>query len=460
MKLRYVDIKDFQQTNYRYSDSVSPNCNYSKYRGGKRIIYRLPNNQRCFFYTIPTSIFDSEKVCNCYLLEFEAVLRNGLFPKNTVDYLPIQQNRSDKLSIINAIEMYYSKFNFGKRRKSKATIEKERKTLTYLLTTYFVNVRGKKYVGDITSEDLMGFNNDIETFKKKQTEKNLAIATVVSYKRWVKAFLNCMVSYDKIDKQTCDTSKIVLQVYNKGKLDTQATARIISIPQELIEAVKTCSYKGKPNLPNIKKLFLLYAETGLRKSELLKLSTHNLVPGVDSFNQIKIMDKLDCPTTHGEGFTVKTKRGNRTIPLSNDSIEFIKDQIAKHKETKVYGMIGKRNKQYELVEYPFLFPRFDHQLKVWLSIDRMADSFNSLLETAIEQANLNDSTKYKLHDLRRSLNLLWRKSGIDPVVVAHALGHSLEVNENNYLAIKDRQELMDKTLYKEVHKVFGYGAEE
>ena len=459
MKPRYVKLTDFKQTSYRYNDAVSPSCNYSKYRGSVRITFRLPNNQRCFFYAIPTVVLTTEKASRDYLSEFEAVLRNGLFPKNAISYLSVQQTQSDKLSVVDAIEMYYSKFNFGKRRKSKATMGKERKTLTYLLTTYFVNIRGKKYVGDITSEDLLGFNNDIETFTNKQTEKILAVATVVSYKRWVKAFLNCMISYDKINKQSCDTSKIALQVYNKGKLDSQATARLIAIPQELIEAVKTCTYEGKSNLPDIKKLFLLYAETGLRKSELLMLSTHNLIPDVNNFTQIKVMDKHDCPTTYGEGFTVKTKNGNRSILLSNDSIKFIKDQIAKHKKTKVYGMIGKRNKQYELVEYPFLFPRYDYQLEVWLSIDRIADSFNSLLEKAIEEAKFKDSTKYKLHDLRRSLNLLWRRKGITPDTVAHGLGHSLEVNERNYLAIKDRQELMDQILYKELQKTFGYGAQ-
>ena len=78
------------------------------------------------------------------------------------------------------------------------------------------------------------------------------------------------------------------------------------------------------------------------------------------------MDKSDCPVTYEIGFTVKTHRRKRKIPLDQRSIDFIKEQLKRHAQNQIYGKVSTREedkntgklvvKKIEYIEYRFLFP--------------------------------------------------------------------------------------------------------
>ncbi len=448
MKLKYVNLTDFKQTNYRYNDTVSPNCNYSNYRGGTRITFRLPNNLRDFYYNISDDISGNAKNKNCFIQEFEALLRNGLFPEKSISKLPLTTatKTPSEMGVIEAIRRYYDEYCVGKRQKSAKTVYYDGTTLEYIMNHYFIGTLGIKHASEIDTDVLVKFNRNVELWKKKGTTQPLTTATIATYKKLVKAFVNCLIDHNKIDKSECDTTKIVTTVYVKGKPSPQACSRLIYIPKQVIEAVRKCSYKTPPSRTDTKKLFLFMEQTGLRKTEALTLSVHNLYPSVEDFNAIKIFDKLDCPTEFGDGFTVKSERGNRTIDLSEESIQFVKDQLHKHKNHKIYGTVGKLDTDtYKLVEYRFLFPRYDFKLQKWLSAKTFNCSFHSLIDLAIEKANLTDSGEYRLHDLRRSLNLILRdEAEFRGDQAAYILGHSDRTNEKNYLSTKSYLFIIEK----------------
>jgi len=460
MKLNHLVIKNFSQINGidgSYGRGVKPNCKLEKYRDGYRISYRLPNNLKDWHY-LSSDIISDPKAMQSYLKEFDAVLLNGYFPTKIVDRLKLDPSikNSGRVTIMDALNMYYNEYNSGKRQKSIGTAEGEKKTLTYIMDSYFIHRLKINFLSDINTEALVKFNKDIESYKKRTTLMTLSVASIATYKKLVKAFVNCLIDYNKIDKSVCDTTKIVTTVYTKGKSDIQACSRLVVIPQEVIEAVKNCSYKTPGYLPDMKELFLLVAEAGPRKSELLTLSEHNLYPDAQSFNEISIFDKDGCPTNHQIGFTVKSRNSVRKIPLSKRSIDFIKAQLEKHKLNKRYGIIGSRKREHQLVEYPFLFPRYDSKFKKWVRLDNFRKSFNSLIETAIKEANLKDCARYTLHDLRRTVNLWLREHGFTGEQASAWLGHSEETNKISYLALKDKQELIHKKNSISAKKLFKF----
>ena len=455
MKLKYLAIKDFCKTYYKYEGRIAPNCKLERYRGGFRISYRLPNylKEQHYFGRIASTL--SPRELQEYTVEFEALLRAGCFPTKVTDRLYGNNTKivARRLTIDEAVNKYFGDYNTGKRQKSIKTVKEERTALQYLLTRYQSEYK-LKYISDFTTEILVKINKDIELIKHKRTRDNISIATVKTYKKMIKAFLNCMIDYDHIESSACKTSKIIPLTYHNGKSDPQAYSRLVSIPQEVIEAVKKCSYKGRRYLPDIKSLFLFIAETGLRKSEALTLSTHNLYPNAEFFNEISIFDKEDCPTKDKIGFTVKSRNSVRKIRLSKASIAFIKSQLDIHAQDKIYGVIGPCNKEHTLVEYPFLFPKLDRVLKKWVRLDDFSKSLDSLIECAIKEADLKDCTQYVLHDLRRTVNLWLRGNGFTGEEAAYWLGHSIEVNETSYLSLRDKQELIHERNRISADKLF------
>ncbi|MEI6079838.1 MAG: hypothetical protein WCQ53_04285 [bacterium] len=457
MKINYLSIKDFSKVDdCKYDGKNVPNCKLEKYRGGLRLSYRLPNGLKEWHYLKNSPVRSNAVKLQVYLSEFKGLLKNGYFPKKVVEKLYRNQGASlpGELTIEKAVDDYYGAYNTGKRQKNTRTTIEERPALEYLLNKFKSKYK-LKYMSDFTTGIVVRINKDVESFTCKKSGRKIALSTVKSYKKLIKAFLNCMVDYDLLDPALCKTSKLVPLTYHNGKSDPQAYSRLVSIPQEVIEAVKNCSYKTRESLPDMRKLFVLASKIGPRKTELLTLSTHNLYPSPESFNQISIFDKDDCPTKYEVGFTVKSRNSIRKVPLPAESIAFIKSQLKKHERHNVYGVVGSRRiKNHKLIEYSFLFPGFDKELKRWVGLRDIRKSFKSLLEYAIKEAGLKDCTQYTLHDLRRTVNLWLRDEDFTGEQAACWLGHSLETNETSYLALRDKQEFIHKKNLISAQKLF------
>lgn len=303
MRIRFFNIADFVKTDLKYNVSLyNPNVRYSKYRNTIRLIYNIPTGERCFYYLKQTQC--NEDIFNRVIDEFNYLLKQGYLPLSALKDKPLEQ----KLTSINtAIDLYYSVFNTGKRTKQPNTIHNERLVIVLMFSKFLPD---KKNIEELTSKDLIKLNADIEG-------QTYSIATIKSYKKIFKAFLNCLVENDFINPLICNPAKINMNTFDRGVC--MKAARLVHVPQEILSNIKNVDFKNPNYLPDMKRLIMLASETGLRKQELLTLSTHNLIPSPDNFTHIKIMDKADCPMPWGMGFKVKSINSTRTIPLSHNS---------------------------------------------------------------------------------------------------------------------------------------------
>ena len=130
--------KYFSQTNFRYNREVSPSVCYCTYKADPygRIEYRLPNNQRKYFYGIREFTSD-KKLRDKLLFEFERLLRNGYFPTSQIENLETKKSEdrkeSGELSLNECVEIYYTKLNYNVNEKKEKVIKNEKPTLIYLL---------------------------------------------------------------------------------------------------------------------------------------------------------------------------------------------------------------------------------------------------------------------------------------------------------------------------------------
>lgn len=441
LQVKYLDKTLFEQTNHAYTKEISPQCNFGAYRGKKygRIVYQLPNGTRSFFYSIPKECESNSKLREKVLFEFEMIIRNYYFPLSDVEKLTVQKTTSTsrKKSIDDVIELYFTKFNFGKYKKKDKVIRNEKSTLIYLLG-YFKNKKRRLFIEDITSNDLRDFNNEL-LFWCESNKRPINENTGKSYKKVVKTFLNCCAHHFDLNY---NTNKIDGSLETPSNSDEEAYTRTTYIPPELLDAVDRLVYVEKENYVNTQELIYFLKRTGLCKEELSTLSEENLYPSVKDFDRLKIKNKPDCPSVNQMGLELKTKRREREIFLDERSKAFIKSQIEKHKNHIIYGKILFDDGKIEYVPYRFLFPI--KNTSRWLRCDNFLRGIQALFQRANEEFKLSLSGRYQLHDFRRSINIEMGDAGIPVEDRAYILGHHEDVNEKHYMGYKKRQEAKAK----------------
>lgn len=191
MKINYLSIQDFTKIdNCSYSKNKGPKCKLENYRSGHRISYRLPNGIKEWHY--PGKAYTTTKL-SVYLTQFEGALKSGYFPKSVVKKLYNVQGESlpGETTIEQAVDDYYGVYNAGKRQKNPRTTAEERPALEYLLRE-FKSRYGLKYVSDFTTTIVTKINKDLDSFLCKKTGKRISIATIKTYKKLLKSFLNCL----------------------------------------------------------------------------------------------------------------------------------------------------------------------------------------------------------------------------------------------------------------------------
>jgi len=456
--IRYVDLSLFRKTSYQYS-VFSPRPLFHKYRGVEcgRIYFILPNGRGEYYYQLPDDVKKSSKeskLSKHYLQEFEAVVRQGFFPLALVSKLPMETvlNASiGRTSLDEAVNLYYSKFNVGKNRKRPATIKNEKKTLSKLIQ-YFIDKR-RIYVNELRDSDLSDFVVDVERFKSRGSKTVIRPATVQSYKKLLKAFLNRIKKEYKLD---IDPDIIDLKVHRGGRIDKESFVRTVQIPTELLDKVDDCTYTTPKNRPDTKELVHLYRVTGLCKMELATLSEDNLMPSKSRFDKIIIKDKPDCPTRYELGFTTKVENRHREIPLDKRAIKFIESQIIKHKDDKIFGKVNRYDEHggrfEELIPYRFLFPIYRDGM--WQRCNDYVRSIQSLLKKANDEFNLGfENERFVVHDFRTTLNEAYGDLGLSAKDRSYFLGHSEKVNESNYMRSEKKREIRRNEAFKALQNV-------
>ncbi len=449
----------FTRTNFSYDKSASPRCRYSAHRNNSigRIEYVLPFGQRMFFYKIPNEIkASSKKEQKSFLREFEKHLRAGYFPYNAVNKIEKAQSlggkQNDKVTLREAVEFYYTTYNRGKWNKLPKSIKSEKPTLLKQVA-YFESLEGVKYIQDLQTKHLGQYNREIEGFKSRNSGETIKKSTQKSYKKLLKAFLNCLA---KPFDLKLDLSELDLQIYNMGKPDNSLYCRTTVIPHNLLDHVDLCSYKTPVGYPDRKEMVHLLRTTGICKDELSCLSEENLFYGdkdtiyhtIDSFNCLKIFDKPSCPSKHETGFTVKSKNRIRPVLLDDRSIQFIKKQLEVHKNNNIFGKEVRTDKY---IKYRFLFPIFRNNM--WVRCDSFLRGIQSLLTATNEEFGLGCSEKYTIHDFRNTRNAEMVKMGLKADIRSEQLGHSEKVNESNYLSLPRQQEERRKRSYQALYPI-------
>jgi len=437
--LEELDIV-FKKTPYLYLRGVKPRSRFSRHRGrsNSRIEYNLPDGRRSSIYGLSDKVgVLNEKKRNRILFEFNKYLLMGFFPEKDIQKLSKLYLKPSGLSnpnLLEAVNLYYTKLNHQKWEKSKSTIPNERATLI-MITRYFVEKKNLTTIREIKTEHLKDFNRDVERFKSRRTKGLISPATQKSYKKILKAFLNC-ISYEY--ELSYDLRALDLRTYFKGKLDSSVCARTIVIPETLLDLVDKCSYKTSFNYPDRKEVINFFRRTGICKQEFSCLSLENLynfksaddiTQSIDNFNCIYIRDKDDCPTKYGLGLTVKSKNRERYIPLGQREITFIKNQIAKHSGHTIFGKTTLDGHE-KYIEYRFLFPVYRNG--IWQRCNCFLNGIRSLLKATNDQFELGFECDYTVHDFRNTINDSMGDKGMEASKRSYLLGHSIEVNQKNY----------------------------
>ncbi len=443
----YFNREDFEKTNFSYSKHNSLNISLVKHkqRNYGRLKYNLPNGVRSDLSRIPIDVENNPRARKKFIQEFERLLVNGFFPIKDIPKLMATRmpSKGKNLSLDDAIDQYYTKFNAGKNEKKKKVIRNEKGTMTYCMRL-FKEVLNKHHIYDVTSKDLGEFNIGLKPWCASNN-KPIASSTEKSYKKIIKAFWNCMNLHFDLD---LNTQKIDLVIYASGKPNPLGYTRQIHIPPVLLDHVDLLDVKTTPTGVNRKELSHLLRKTGLCREELSTLSEHNLYPSKENFDCIKIFNKEDCPTLNEIGFTVKTERRKRTIPLDARSIQFIKSQLERHRNDKIFGKVTLKdeitNKEIgvKILEYRFLFPM--RRNKKWIRCDNYLHGLKNLFKQANQKFQLGFNLDYQLHDYRRTLNGEMGDAGMSAEERAVILGHSKEVNEFHYMNYKKLQAQLTK----------------
>ncbi len=434
----YLRGEDFKETNFSYSESVSPDCKMLPYRNKYRISFMLPNGERDYYYRLEPHNYKSPKTRRQTLNEFDSLVRTGHFPEKSIAKLEKFQTRSTQgnTTFFDALEKYYTVYNKGRYFKRPTNINNQRPTLTYLLKL-LQKKTGKKYLDEITTDDLMKIEDRLQDWCA-ENGKAIGIVTTASYKRMMKSYFNCLAKKMKLNM---NPSVISSNPETNGHENEAVGARTVIIPEDLLEAVDKFPYTTPYNYPDRKEMTHLYNTTGLAKAEMSTLSEENLYPDKYNFDSLILMDKLDCPTNLGTGFQVKThNRHKRIVPLDDRGINFIHQQMDKHKGHEIFGRISVKDGENIYKSYRFLFPVLHHGK--WQRCDDFLRGIQTLFDDASKYFNLGyNGRDYTVHDFRNTLNERMGDLGISAEDRAYILGHSKEVNEKNYMNADKRKEL-------------------
>ena len=270
-------------------------------------------------------------------------------------------------------------------------------------------------VKDITEEDITEFM--VSQVKKKRLKEKAGKAL------W--GYVNGTFKYSRkhkiIHENPCDyvEKRIFSKFYDKSKGSIQKrTLNKVEIVKLLDELKK--SHIDKPSyIQSYAVELAIY--TGMRVGELAGLKWENIL-NEEGIIRICQSEKYDRKTK--EFYIDCTKNGEeREFPISKE-IEAI--LLAVKKIEMEYGFIGE-----------YVFQNKDGRVH--------ARSISHCMRYKCKQAGIDEKG---IHALRRTLNSKMRCSGVSVVIASSLLGHTEEVNENNYTydisEMKYKKELIEK----------------
>ncbi len=214
------------------------------------------------------------------------------------------------------------------------------------------------------------------------------------------------------------------------------------------------NYKHRYGFP-IKEFVYGLFRTGARKEELLYIE----VGDVNWKTGLWTIQPKGCPTKHGNQWAPKYKK-TRTTVIPQDVLEKLRPLVERAINHKVVGYSPNSRGTSKPIEAKFIFTMLDRKLSgkrkdVYRRVDSVRAAWGALFIAAgLAEAKVTSSGstgKYKngakirtdvsipytRHDMRRGFNLEAKRAGMSLDDRALILGHSKEVNENNYCGKPD-----------------------
>jgi len=381
----------------------------------------------------------SPKLLAEFVAEFRCLQRDGYIPLKSLGKM-VSRDTASSYEWSQIRKLYFETWSIGEYKKGPKALSTQ--TAWFARCANYFTKKGRIAINQVTEKDLKEFDSDALEFRNLFNGRPLAKSSIFAIKNLFQCVLRAAQRH-RIPL-LCDFREIDLSFYTKGgEKDGRFDVREVIPSSEILDAIKNSSYVSPNSVPNIKDVIEFLRYTGLRPGELRTLSEENLFPSVKKFDQIKILEKLDCPTKEGIGFSPKCKNSYREITLRKEQIQFIKRQLMKHQGDKIYARVRGADGQCEFVEYRYLFPVWSDRQKKWVRPEmEFVKEFNNILRHVQQEIGKEFEEKYKLYDFRRVYNLyLQLDLDLPSEDAAIFLGHSRKTNEHSYISPSNLQKV-------------------
>jgi integrase len=268
------------------------------------------------------------------------------------------------------------------RTKQKSLGKQTIEVHTMYLNKYIIPSLGNVPLSSLKTIHINNFINDMH-------EKNYSAATIKKAVNIIKNSLEYAIDIDLINKNVA--KKATLPKEEKNEMQAWSEEEV----NNFLKVAKNDSHYA---------LFYLALMSGLRQGELLGLRWRDL----DLENHFLTINQVLAHNGKDIIKGAKTKAGNRTINLSESTIQVLKTHRKLVLEEKLKN--GKSYQDQDLV--------FCTALGTPIHPSNLRNrTFNKLIEAA-------NVTKIRFHDLRHTHATLLLSKGVNVKVISERLGHS------------------------------------
>ncbi len=324
---------------------------------------------------------------------------------------PIQPSNKNK----KTLQMLYDDFH-----EYKTVIEKIKETTS---NSYSNSFKLYSAIQDVPIEDITF--NMINKILLDEAKRSKAIT------------YNSRVTFSKVFfKYGYNQGYENLKFYSKiKKAKVQKKERVLLSEEEYLTFIKYCN--DNPKYHAIKNATILSYNTGLRAGEVQGI----LLNDIDFENKILKIDKqlaftnrtVDEKKTTCSKFvwqSPKTESSNRTIPLNDDAINALKEEIECGKKE------GLEVDEYEGLIFKIRRVR-NSKIGTPLSCTRL---FKTVRDLLLKDENYEfDNSEATFHSLRHSFTSNCIEKGISPPTVQKLLGHSSLLMTDHYTHLSEQK---------------------
>lgn len=287
--------------------------------------------------------------------------------------------------------------------------------------------------------------NNYEMFSRLHIIPEIGHITLNALKtRHIQELLNSKIESGRVDGKgglSPRTVKYVYQTLHASLEQAVKERQLVYNPAEHVELPKQVKMEMRPFTEDelsrfftaakgnrFFTLFVLAVASGMRRGELLALTWDNIC-----FQEGLIDVKKQLVRSKEHGLIIKglkTKKSRRTIEVSKDVMEMLKDHKKKQNEKKL--LLGPHyHQEHDLVFATDDGKPIDPKNMVTRHFDKVIERHNKNVDkkakekgSSPDEITIQKIPKIRFHDLRHTYATLSIEQGIDLATVSKNLGHS------------------------------------